>query len=251
MSLNKSIAAYQDHERVASYDQGMEIMHPNRRRMVEIMLDVLSASGREPGLVLDIGTGTGYLLDQLLDRFPAARAVAVDGSPAMMTLARARLGRFADRVDFRVFDFRSLAEACADVGTVDAVVSTFALHHLAAIDKASLARAAFGLLAPGGYFLSGDLIVCEDDDVEDLVQRMRVRGIVARAGGDPRFCDEVTTRATLSRIEREDNDQPQKLEADIAGLKAAGFGHISVFWRETREVVLGGVKGADQPKQTD
>jgi tRNA (cmo5U34)-methyltransferase len=241
--LDKSIAAYEDETRVASYDASMEIMHPNRHRMVELIAEVLAASEREPRLLLDLGTGTGFLLARLLARFPQARAVAVDGARPMVSLAQARLGELASRVDFRICDFRRLADACRDLAPVDAVVSTFALHHLAAQEKATVARTAFAMLRPGGWFLSGDLIVSDDEHIEGLIQRVRVRGIVARAAGrDPRFSDETGTRAFLRRIEEEDHDQPQTLASDLAGLEAVGFRHVTVFWRETREVLIGGMK---------
>jgi ubiquinone/menaquinone biosynthesis C-methylase UbiE len=246
MSTNdRSIAAYEDQARVASYDASMEIMHPNRHRMAAMMIEILSASEPEPRLVLDLGTGTGFLLERLLAYFPRMQAVAVDGAESMAALVRTRLGEAANRVDLRVCDFRSLADTCRDLVAVDAVVSTFALHHLTADEKAALMRTVFGLLSPGGWFLCGDLIVTENDYLEVLIQRMRVRGIVARAGGrDARFLGEPETRAFLARIEEEDNDQPQKLASDLSALEAAGFEHVMVFWRETREVLFGGVKMA-------
>lgn len=247
-STEKSIAAYENEARVASYDADMEIMHPNRHRMADIIVEVLSASAREPRLVVDLGTGTGFLLERLLGRFPDLRAIAVDGAQSMIDLAKARLQARAKRVDFRVCDFRQVADACADVRSADAVVSTFALHHLNAEEKRTLARRALSMLAPGGWFLCGDLVLSRDQYLETLIQRMRVRGIVDRAAGrDARFHSEVETRAFLDRVEQEDHDQPQDLASDLAGIEAAGFQHVAVLWQETREVVFGGV---NQPGPT-
>jgi tRNA (cmo5U34)-methyltransferase len=240
---NKSIAAYDDLHRVASYDADMDIMHPNRHRMADVIVEVLTASVLAPSWVLDLGTGTGFLLRRLLERFSETRAVAVDGARPMLELARARLGDLAERVDFRVGDFRELAGICAGVGGVDAVVSSFALHHLPAEAKSALIETAFALLAPGGWFLSADLILAEDDFVEELTQRMRARGIAQRAAGrDARFLDEAGTRSFLRRLEENEGDQPQRLTSDLAALEQAGFEHVTVFWRDTREVVMGGVK---------
>jgi trans-aconitate 2-methyltransferase len=126
---------------------------------------------------------------------------------------------------------------------VDAVVSSFALHHLAPEAKSALAETAFALLLPGGWLLSADLILAEDDFVEDLTQRLRARGIVHRVGGrDARFVDEAGTQAFLRTLEVNEGDQPQRLANDLLALQHAGFEHVAVFWRDTREVVIGGVK---------
>jgi len=241
--MNKSIAAYDDLGRVASYDADMDIMHPNRHRMADVMVEVLAAGDSAPSLVLDLGTGTGFLLQRLLAAFPSLQAVAVDGARPMVALARARLGELAGRVDFRVGDFRELARICSGVCAVDAVVSSFALHHLAPEAKSALAETAFALLHPGGWFLSADLILAEDDFLEDLTQRLRARGIVRRAAGrDARFLDVIHTRAFLRQLEENEGDQPQRLANDLAALEHAGFEHVAVLWRDTREVLIGGVK---------
>ncbi len=55
----RSIAAYSPRERVAAYDADMEIMHPLRRRMVEVVLEILPFRPSQPLLAIDLGTGTG------------------------------------------------------------------------------------------------------------------------------------------------------------------------------------------------
>ena len=240
---NKSIAAYDDLARVSSYDADMDIMHPNRHRMAEVIVEVLAAGERTLSSVLDLGTGTGFLLRRLLRRFPDVRAVALDGARAMLDLARARLGKDAERVDFRVGDFRDLADLCRGAGPFDAVVSSFALHHLPPEEKSRLAQTASAMLGPDGWFLDADVIRAESDYLEELTQRMRVRGIVERAAGrDQRFLDQASTHAFLQAMEEKEGDQPQRLASDLAALTSAGLDPVTVFWRETREVVIGGIR---------
>jgi hypothetical protein len=87
------------------------------------------------------------------------------------------------------------------------------------------------------------LILAEDDFLEDLTQRLRARGIVRRAAGrDARFLDVIHTRAFLRQLEENEGDQPQRLANDLAALEHAGFEHVAVLWRDTREVLIGGVK---------
>ncbi len=61
--------------------------------------------------VLDAGCGTGQVTEQLAERLPRGRVVALDGSPAMVEAARGRLARFGDRVDFVTADLDGTAAA--------------------------------------------------------------------------------------------------------------------------------------------
>jgi tRNA (cmo5U34)-methyltransferase len=237
-----SIRAYDLPGRVVSYDADMDIMHPNRHKMADVIEQVLSVTGAPPRRVIDVGTGTGFLVDRLLRAFPDLRVVAIDGAQQMVELARARLSSLAQRVDFRVGDFREIATLCADVGPVDAVVTAYALHHLNAHEKLAVLRAARATLKPRAWLLNADLTLCEDDELERVAQRMRVSGIVARAGGrDARFADAKSTRQFLDDLERNEHDQPLRPAEDQRLLHAAGFAHIATLWRETREIVYGAI----------
>jgi hypothetical protein len=43
-------------------------------------------------------------------------------------------------------------------------------------------------------------------------------------------------------LEENEGDQPQRLASDLAAFEHAGFQHVATLWRDTREVVIGGVK---------
>jgi SAM-dependent methyltransferase len=82
-----------------------------------------------PDELLDVGTGTGTLVLAALERWPLARATAVDQSGLMLRLARdeaqRRGGRLADRL--------SLARSAADQlpapdASVDVVLSSFVIQ---------------------------------------------------------------------------------------------------------------------------
>jgi tRNA (cmo5U34)-methyltransferase len=242
--MHAGIAAYDQQARVEHYDRDMELMHPNRAKMADVLIRTLAASRLPIRLVVDLGTGTGFLLDKVLQRFPEARAIGIDGAASMLDLARSRLGPLADRVQFRTGDFREISRICTDLPQPpDAFVSSFALHHLDAREKAGAMRQVADLLPAGRWFLNADLVRQPHDLLEDLVQTMRVDGIVHRADGkDPRFKDERQTLDYLRRMEREEGDQPQPLEQDLEGLRQAGFQPVTVLWQETREVVFGGMR---------
>ena len=238
-----SVQAYETSARVAAYDADMDLMHPNRHKMVEVIIAVLAASAPEPRLVVDLGTGTGFLLERLLRRFPNCRAVAIDGSRQMVASAKSRLGALAERVDFVVADFRQPEALGVAVEPADAVVSAYALHHLNLQEKANLIGRCRAGLKESGWFLNADLVVSEDEFLEDLTQQMRVSGIVDRAQNrDPRFPDAAATRRFIDDLQRNECDQPQREDDDLRIMRECGYRHVSLLWKDTREVVCGGIR---------
>jgi trans-aconitate 2-methyltransferase len=108
------------------------------------VLDRLVLRGDET--VLDAGCGTGRVTAALAERLPRGRVIAVDGSPAMVREARARLP--SDRVDVREAD---LLELEVDA-PVDAIVSTATFHWI--IDHDRLFARLHDALAPGGRLVA-------------------------------------------------------------------------------------------------
>jgi tRNA (cmo5U34)-methyltransferase len=241
----QSIAAYDVLKRVESYDRDMELMHPNRSKMVHVALEVLPFAKASRIRAIDLGVGTGFFSERFLKHFPNSEVLAIDGAQAMIDPATARLGSLADRVQFVVGDFRNLQELAGNAGNVDVVFSAFALHHLNKPDKENVLRQAFDLLRPGGWFVNADIIVADSPEVEDRIQQLRVTGIVERADGlDERFADAVSTRQFLDNLEATEGDQPLTLFEDLALLRTSGLKNVAAFWCEYRELVSGGQKRA-------
>ena len=99
--------------------------------------------------VLDLGSGDGRLLGLVKLARPETQGVAVDFSETM-------LGRLHERFD-RDPTVRTMAHDLdsplpATLGSFDAVVSSFAIHHVGHERKRALYGEVFGLLQPGGVF---------------------------------------------------------------------------------------------------
>jgi len=239
----RSIAAYDAPDVVASYDADMDVMHPNRFKMAQIALEILPFAPGSALRALDLGIGTGFFTERFLQHFPGSQVVAIDGAKAMVELAKARLKTLANQVEFRIGDFRQLNKLAGNDGPFEVVYSMFALHHLSRSDKQAVVGQSLGMLRPGGWFVNADITVAGTSEIEQRFQELRVEGIVNRAGGkDPRFQDAGSTRRYLDELEKRDADQPQTLLDDVQTLRDAGLPQASVFWAEYREVVMGGKK---------
>ena len=221
----------------------MELMHPNRSKMVQIAIDVLPFPRTAALRAIDLGIGTGYFTERFLNHFPNSRVLGMDGAQAMIELAKARLKSLASRVEFVIGDFRKLQELAPGAGTVDVVFSTYVLHHLSRPDKEAVVRQVVNLLVSGGWFVNADLIVADSPKLESRLQEIRVAGIVERAhGSDNRFADSASTRQFLADLERKEADQPLTLAEDVEVLRSSGLKNVSAFWLEYRELVSGGQK---------
>jgi trans-aconitate 2-methyltransferase len=239
----RSIAAYDVSQRVKTYDADMELMHPNRSKMVQIALEVLPFPKTAVLRAIDLGIGTGYFTECFLNKFPNSRVLGIDGAPAMIELAKARLKSLESRVEFVIGDFRKLHELAPDAGTADIVFSAYALHHLSRFDKEMVLTQVVELLAPGGWFVNADLIIADSPELQRRFQELRVAGIMERAGGaDSRFADSESTRQFLADLEKNERDQPLTLTQDLDLLRSSGLKNVSAFWLEYRELVSGGQK---------
>lgn len=238
-----SVNAYDLPGRVVSYDADMELMHPNRSKMVEIALEVFPFDPQAHFTALDLGVGTGFFSHAVLRRFPNCQVIAIDGASSMVEMAKLRLAAELDRVDFRVGDFRLLKRLVPSGEEGELVLSSYALHHLTVEEKLGVVREALSFLRPGGWFLNADLIVAGDREVEARIQNIRVEGIVRRAAGrDNRFPDALSTRRFLDDLEARDGDKPLTMNEDLRILREAGLANASAYWVEYREAVTGGFK---------
>jgi trans-aconitate 2-methyltransferase len=95
--------------------------------------------------VLDAGCGSGRVTEALIERLPDGHVIAVDESPSMVQVARARLGANAD---VRVADLLELELE----QPVDAILSTATFHWIS--DHEALFRRLHGALRPGGRLVA-------------------------------------------------------------------------------------------------
>lgn len=117
---------------------------------------VLEAIGDAPlGHVLDLGTGTGRMLQLLAAR--AERAVGLDASHSMLSVARANLERIGATDGRRNWELRQgdVYSPPLDRSSFDLVIVHQVLHYLD--DPARAIAEAAHLLAPGGRLVVVDL----------------------------------------------------------------------------------------------
>lgn len=163
----------------------------------EIDAALLSALGDRPvGRLLDIGTGTGRVLELLAPR--AAMALGVDRSPEMLRYARENLAAKDIEAELRQADMYALP---LEDGSIDTIVLHQVLHY-AHHPEAVIAEAA-RVLAPGGRLLIVDIAPHDREDFrrrfaharlgfadDQVLKWLRQAGLKGRV--DARFEGELT-----------------------------------------------------------
>jgi trans-aconitate 2-methyltransferase len=99
--------------------------------------------------VLDAGCGSGRVTERLAQAVPAGHVIALDGSPAMLDEARARLAPFGSRIEYVLADLR---EPLPLTEPVDAILSTATFHWLP--DHDALFGHLAAVLRPGGRLVA-------------------------------------------------------------------------------------------------
>lgn len=136
---------------------------------------LLSMLGAGVGRLLDVGTGTGRMIELLRDR--AARVTGIDRSPEMLRIARAKLDGTAG-VDLRQGDVSALPLADA---AVDTVIIHQVLHYLPEPGPA-IAEAA-RVIAPGGRLLIVDFASHDREELRAGDAHARLGFSNAQIGG--------------------------------------------------------------------
>ena len=125
-------------------------------------------SGADLGRLVDVGTGTGRMIELLGPR--AASALGIDRSPEMLRLARGRIeGAGLPHAEVRRGDMYALPR---DDGSVDTVVFHQVLHF--ADDPAAVIAEAARVLAPGGRLLVVDFMPHGREELRQQQRHVRL-----------------------------------------------------------------------------
>ena len=163
---------------------------------------------------LDIGSGGGRLLSLVKSVRPAASCVALDFSPAMLEELRKQ---FVTDVNITIVA-HDLSNPLPDLGSFDAVVSSFAIHHVTHERKRTLYAEIFAKLNPGGAFLNLEHVASPSENLHS------------------RFL------ATMD-LTHETEDPSNKLldlEIQLAWLREIGFSEVDCHWKWRELALLAG-----------
>lgn len=161
--------------------------------------------------ILDLGAGDGRLLRLVkLDR-PEAEAVALDFSSVMVEALRKN---FVGDARVTVAE-HNLDHLLPDLGRFDAVISSFAIHHVVDQRKRSLYGEVYQILTPGGVFANLEHV---SSPTPALHERFLEKLDIPLLGEDP-------------------SNKLLDVETQLGWLREIGFADVDCHWK-WRELAL-------------
>lgn len=168
--------------------------------------------------ILDLGTGDGRTMALVRLKRPNTYGVALDFSEPMIQQAQ---NRFAEDKQVKIVK-HDLSQPLPkiELGYFDAIVSSFAIHHLTHKRKRQLYQEVFDMLKTKGVF-------CNLEHVSSATNTLHVK-FLAQVGKTP-----------------ETEDKSNKLldvETQLRWLREIGFGDVDCCWKWLEFALLVGVK---------
>jgi len=142
-----------------TYDKMAQLLHPRYDLLQDETLNIFSFEGATDPTVIDLGAGSGILLEKVLTRYPDAKCYWVDFSDDFLKIAKERLGRFEEQVEYILSPIEEDWEGEIMQGEeerVDAIFSMSAIHHLESEEKKRLYHRCFDILDQSGWFFNID-----------------------------------------------------------------------------------------------
>ena len=179
--------------------------------------------------VLDLGAGTGLSSEMVLLAYPEAEITLVDVSGKMLAIAKSRLGRFQNKIEYREEDYTKVQIE----GEYDLIISSLSIHHLNDNEKRHLFGNCYHSLAVGGAFINADQVLGETPEIDKTYRERWLKEV--RGNG----ATEIELAAAFERMKE---DKMSTLPYQLSCLREAGFSETKCWYKYYSFVVFGGTK---------
>jgi len=223
-----------------TYDRLQPIVAgPSYERGLAMIMDLVPHEPKDDFAFVELGCGTATLTNMLLDHFPRARGLAVDGEAAMLEIARQKLVSYGPRATVEQADVLSYRPPDCDV-----VVSSFVFHHFPPEKLPETFGRIASALRPGGCLILLDQMTVGPAWGKRvgaqgwrLVRRHTAEAVAAGLATQ----EEVDARFAFKRTMKEegkDVEYRHRAEGLLVAMAEAGFSEAGIVWRHFAATVL-------------
>jgi tRNA (cmo5U34)-methyltransferase len=207
----------------SDYDQKVRITIPFYDTIHAEVLRLVGLIKPRAQCWVDTGCGTGRLVQQALERFPATQFILADPSEAMLGKASVRLPK-GESARLKILSPIGSADLVRHIsqGTADVLTAVQCHHYLQPPERMIALRSCYEVLKPGGLFVT----------FENIAPRTS-KGVRCGLAGWRSFLiehgwAEQDADRHLTRYGRE--FLPITVEEHLAALTQAGFSVVEIFW---------------------
>lgn len=238
-----------------NYDKMCQMTVPAYDFLQNALIDILKFENMEKIILLDLGAGSGILIEKVLEEFPDSTCHYLDYSNEFMSVAQERLQKYGDRVNYIQSDFcRDWESKITEKPTV--ITSMSAIHHLQTGNKMKLYQKCYNILENRGWFFNIDEMktTTEDAYLKSLnywvYHAEKQKNVISEdlynsydswmekfRGWEKRNIDNVH----LPKQEGDDIHEPFLTQLDW--LKNVGFTQTDIFSKHLLWCLIGGKKG--------
>ena len=217
---------------------------PRRDEQLAALAALAPFAAGDEFAIVELACGEGLLAAALLQAYPKARYLGLDGSDSMRRETAARFAPYGGRATIAPFDIGS-PDWLPRAEGAGLVVSSLCVHHLDGASKRGLFASVYQRLAPGGALLLADLVE---------PSRAEARAWFADSW-DRAVGEQSIARGASADLQRrfeaahwnyyrypDPIDRPSELFEQLAWLREAGFTAVDCFWMCAGHAVYGGYK---------
>ncbi|MCK4739467.1 MAG: class I SAM-dependent methyltransferase [Deltaproteobacteria bacterium] len=238
-------------EYAKDYIECADILIPERGAFFEVFksfyTDYFLPRNQSPQVqnVLDLGSGDGTLIKELLEVSSNINATILDAGETMIEQAKQR---FSGKEDFAyvLATFEELLDGSVEVPLpkndkgFDLICSALAIHHIDANGKKALFSLIKKLLKKGGFFINMDTVLAPSKALEDFYLQLRAKRseqkrILARISKD--YC-----KFTDRHKDKEHHAKIDTLSSQMEMLETLGFSEVDCYFKRGIFAAYGGVK---------
>lgn len=236
------------------YDKVCKIIVPGYEFMQDSLIEILKFEGIKKPVILDVGAGSGILIERMLKTFPNSKCYYLDSSKDFISIAKDKLRGYKDRVTFINTDFSKEWES--DIPEkIHVITSSNAIHHLFNEDKRVLYEKCYNLLDDHGWFFNIDEMKTVNEDAyiksleywvyhtEKQKENVPDNLMVDYSVGLSKF-DEWKRRNldNITRPKGEGDDIHESFLVQLKWLEDIGFENVDVFCKLSLWCMIGGKK---------
>lgn len=218
----------------SEYDTQVRMTIPYYEAFHQETLNLVAAVKPIPDLWLDTGCGTGTLVENALQRFPATHFLLTDPSLEMLNQAKLKLAAFSvDRINlFELASTQNLHLPCHL--RPDVITAIQAHHYLSEVDRRAATQVCYELLKPGGIYVTFENIRPSSEEGIQI-GLANWANFQHAAGKEPETVRKHTARFNLEYF-------PITVASHLALLKESGFRTAELFWYSHMQAGFYGIK---------